>query len=153
MQKRDESKPFGMRSSLDVRREENRCENWGDDSINDVSLQGYQNCVLRFRERDFLLSPNNNIDLYCNYPTEMLSWIETCRTDTEARACVWEPLNAGLNYIMGYDDRFVVSFLFENMTPEEQIFQLEYTDAFRQVSLSEDLASTLIAGFSLLMML
>lgn len=121
---------------MDKRRTENKCENWGDESIDDVSLNGYQTCVLRFTKQEYDLAPNNEIDLYVNHPTDMLSWIETCWTNTPERKCVYETLDPGLNYILVWHEDYNVSFLFENQTPEEQIFQLEYTTAFRSTILS-----------------
>lgn len=50
---RNLSKPFDNRASLDHSRLENKCENWGDYSLDDVYLNGYSTCVLRFVEEEF----------------------------------------------------------------------------------------------------
>ena len=113
-------------------------------------LRGYESCALQFSKKQFEESVNTDpstgykqITLYVNHPQQMLSWVETCST-VKDKICETMPLQQGLDYTLVQNPNFEVRYIFENDSPDDQIFQLDYLSQIVAITILTEGASALI---------
>ena len=134
------------------------CTKKPDQNEDDFILKGYETCALQFSAKQFELSQNVDengfkiITLYVNHPSEMLSWVETCQT-VKDKVCETDLLQQGLDYSLVNNPNFEVRYIFENDSPEDQTFQLDYLKQFVSITVTTNKANELLAGVSALALL
>ncbi len=118
-----------------------------DGNADDFVLQGYGSCALQFTQRQFDQSVNTDpdtgykqINLYVNHPTQMNSWIEVCQTVRD-KLCETTKLQQGFDYQLVNNPNFEVRYIFENDSPDDQIFQLDYMAQLVTINVTSDGAS------------
>jgi len=109
--------------------------------------------VFELEEYEFRQAENYDgfVDIYINYNSSVLGWIETCRTE-EGSDCLTVNLERGVEYRFYNDPNFSILFVFENDSPEDQRLELLYLASFDQALSSLAMSAFATATFAALLM-
>lgn len=129
VQNRDRAIPLdGVRENLSQPAIQAMCIKEDNGNADDFVLKGYESCALQFSKKQFEQSLYTDqttgfkqITLYVNHPQQMLSWVETCQT-VKNKICETQVLQQGLDYTLVQNPNFLVRYIFENDSPDDQVF-------------------------------
>ena len=96
---------------------------------------------MRFTKRIFELNSDNDITAYVNSPWQVSSYKEICSD----WFCDTEVLYIGVDHYMQYSDEIEERWIFENDSATDQVFQVEYLDATRDLIWGEATQSLLLS--------